>query len=148
VVIGVPPPAPPVNETKETKETKQEEEAPPEAPPPPVKTAPKIAALAKDKAPTTPRPPRPVGSTLGFVAVLKSEKSSIEATKTLADLQQKYPEVLEGKSFDVQEADLSDRNLGTMYRVVVGPPGSHNAATALCTQLKAAGYVGCWVKEF
>jgi hypothetical protein len=88
------------------------------------------------------------GSGLGFVAVLKSEKSSMEAAKTVADLQQRYSDVFEGKSFDVQEADLSDRGLGTMYRVVVGPPGSHNAASAVCSQLKAAGYVGCWVKAY
>jgi hypothetical protein len=48
----------------------------------------------------------------------------------------------------VQEADLSARGLGTMYRLVVGPPGSHNAARGVCTQLKTAGYEGCWVKEY
>jgi hypothetical protein len=139
LVIGTPPPPPPT--VKDTKEKEEEEET--EVPPPPFKT-PKTAA---PKAPSAPKV-RPVSSGLGFVAVLKSEKSSMDATKTLADLQQKYPNALEGKSFDVQEADLSERGLGTMYRVVVGPPGSHNAASALCAQLKAEGYVGCWVKEF
>jgi hypothetical protein len=123
---------------KDAKEKEEEEET--AVAPPPVKVPP--------KAPKAPLAPKVRPSGLGFVAVLKSEKSSIEATKTLADLQQKYTDVLEGKSFDVQEADLSDRGLGTMYRVVVGPPGSHNAASTMCAQLKAAGYVGCWVKEY
>ena len=82
------------------------------------------------------------------MAVLKSEKSQMDAMKTYADMQQRYPDVLGDRSFDVQEADLSSRNLGTMYRVVVGPPGSHNAAQGICSQLKAAGYSGCWVKEW
>ena len=55
---------------------------------------------------------------------------------------------LGSKTPDVQEADLSARGLGTMYRVVVGPPGSHNSARGVCTQLKTAGYEGCWVKEY
>jgi hypothetical protein len=82
------------------------------------------------------------------VAVLSSQKSSMDALKIYADLQQKYPDVLGSKTPDVQEADLSARGLGTMYRLVVGPPGSHNAARGVCTQLKTAGYEGCWVKEY
>jgi hypothetical protein len=143
VAIGTPPPLPPP-----TKAAKEVEEEPPVAEPP-VK---KQAAVVAPKAPPIAPPPRakeaPSGSGLGFVAVLKSEKTSMDAMKTYADLQQTYPDVLGGKSFDVQAADLSARGLGTMYRVVVGPPGSHNAASAVCAQLKAAGYVGCWVKEY
>jgi hypothetical protein len=136
VVIGKPPPPPPVKEPKE----EEEETA---VAPPPVKL-PKTAALK------TPPAPRATSSSsgLGYVAVLKSAKTHMEAMTSYADLQQRYPDVLGDKSFDVQEADLSARNLGTMYRVVVGPPGSHNAASAVCAQLKAAGYVGCWVKEY
>lgn len=94
------------------------------------------------------QPAKAPSSGLGYVAVLSSKKSHREAMMEYADLQQRYPEVLGDRSFDVQEADLSARGLGTMFRVVVGPPGSHNAATGLCAQLKTAGYVGCWVKEF
>jgi hypothetical protein len=146
VKIGTPPPAPPPAE----KAAKEEDDPPPVAPPPASKKGPVQAALVAPKAPPPSRSKEtPSGSGLGFVAVIKSDKTLMDATKSLADLQQKYPEALGGdKSFDVQEADLSARNLGTMYRVVVGPPGSHNAAAAVCAQLKAAGYVGCWVKEF
>jgi hypothetical protein len=121
------------------------------ASPPPIKRHPPTQTAA-----VTPRLPavakaRETPSSSGsgyYVAVLKSEKSSMDAVKAYADLQQRYPEVLGTKSFDVQEADLSARGLGTMYRVVVGPPGSHNAASGVCAQLKAAGYVGCWVKQY
>jgi cytoskeletal protein RodZ len=92
--------------------------------------------------------PRPPSSGLGYVAVLSSQKSSMDALKVFADLQQKYGDILDDKAPDVQEADLSDRGLGMMYRLVVGPPGSKNAALGVCQQLKSAGYQGCWVKEY
>ena len=63
-------------------------------------------------------------------------------------------EVLEGGQLAVderlvsQEADLSARGLGTMYRLVVGPPGSRDAAAGVCNQLKTAGYTGCWVTAY
>jgi hypothetical protein len=82
------------------------------------------------------------------VAVLFTEKTSMDALKKYADMQQKYTDVLVDKTPDVQEADLSDRGLGTQYRLVVGPPGSRNAASGVCAQLKSAGYSGCWVKEY
>jgi hypothetical protein len=122
-----------------------DEEAP--AAPPPLKRSIAVPAAA----PAAPRPPpaaRSVSSGLGYVAVLSSQKSSMDALKIYADLQQRYPDVLGDKTPDVQEADLSARGLGTMYRLVVGPPGSHNAARGVCTQLKTAGYEGCWVKEY
>ncbi|HWE15618.1 MAG TPA: SPOR domain-containing protein [Hyphomicrobiaceae bacterium] len=93
-----------------------------------------------------PTKPSPAG--LGYVAVLSSQKSSMDALKLYADMREKYPAVLGDKTPDVQEADLSARGLGTMYRLVVGPPGSHNAASGVCAQLKTAGYEGCWVKEY
>jgi hypothetical protein len=82
----------------------------------------------------------------GFVAVLASKKSRMDALKAFADLQQKYPDVLGAKTPDVQEANLGDK--GLWYRVVVGPPGSREAASGVCTQLKSAGHSGCWVAAF
>lgn len=131
-----PPPPPPAAEEPQNEPLAA-------APPPPRQE--RTAAIA-------PRPPaarpREASSGLGYVAVLFSKKSSMDALKGFADLQQKYGEVLGDKTPDVQEADLSARGLGTMYRLVVGPPGSHNAARGVCTQLRAAGYEGCWVKEY
>jgi SPOR domain len=82
-------------------------------------------------------------STNGFVAVLSSQKSRMDALKAFTDLQQTYHDVLASKTPDVQEANLGEK--GVWYRAVVGPPGSLDAAAALCTQLKAVGYQGCWV---
>jgi hypothetical protein len=147
VKLGSPPPLPVEKEPAENEAAaKEADEETPEPPPSPIRKTPSQTALAVPKPP--PAPKESAGSGLGFVAVLKSEKSSMDAMKTYADLQQRYPEVLAGKSFDVQEADLSARGLGVMFRVVVGPPGSHNAASGVCARLKAAGYVGCWVKEY
>ena len=72
----------------------------------------------------------------------------MDALKVFADLQQKYADVLVGKPPDVLEADLSARGLGTVYRLVVGPPGSRDAASGLCIQLKAAGLKDCWVTAY
>ncbi len=136
VVIGSRPPA-----------AEAAEDDTPAAPPPARRSVPVQTAAVAPK-PPPPARTREASSGLGYVAVLSSQKSSMDALKTYADLQQKYPDVLGSKTPDVQEADLSARGLGTMYRGVVGPPGSHNAARGVCTQLKTAGYEGCWVKEY
>ncbi len=74
--------------------------------------------------------------------MLSSQKSRLDALKVFADLQQKYPDALSNKVPDVQEKDLSERGLGTMFRLVVGPPGSRSAASGVCSQLKSAGSRG------
>jgi hypothetical protein len=83
----------------------------------------------------------------GYVAVLASHRSRIDALKKFADLQQKY-DLLQGKIPDVLEADLSARGLGVMYRLVVGPPGSREAASAFCSQIKTAGHPDCWITGY
>lgn len=84
----------------------------------------------------------------GYVAVLSSQKSRMDALKVFAEMQLKYKDVLGNAMPDVQEADLSTRGLGTSYRLVVGPPGSRDAAVGICSQLKTAGYNGCWVTAY
>jgi hypothetical protein len=85
-------------------------------------------------------------SASGFVAVLASKRSRADALNAFAELQRKYPEVLAGMTPDVQEADLGDK--GMWYRAVVGPPGSREAATNVCHDLKTAGHDGCWVAAY
>jgi hypothetical protein len=82
----------------------------------------------------------------GFVAVLVSKKSREDVLKAFADLQQKYRDILGAKTPVVEEADLGDN--GVWYRVVVGPKGSRDAATSVCSQLKTAGHSGCWVAAY
>jgi hypothetical protein len=97
-------------------------------------------------APGEPKKADPPAS--GFVAVLASKKSRMDALKALAELQKKYAEVLAGKTTDVQEADLRKYGNIVWYRAVVGPPGSREAATSVCSQLKTAGHTGCWVAAY
>ena len=66
----------------------------------------------------------------GYVAVLSSQKSRMDALKIFANMQEKYGDVLSSRTPDVQEANLGEK--GVFYRLVVGPPGSREAATGLC----------------
>jgi hypothetical protein len=84
----------------------------------------------------------------GYVAVLSTKRSRIDALTSFADLQQRYGSILSSKVPDVRRADLSSRGLGVMYRAVVGPPGSRQVAAQLCGRLKTAGYNGCWVAPY
>jgi hypothetical protein len=85
----------------------------------------------------------------GFVAVLASiphsSSSRIDALKRFADMQQKYSAALSGKTPDIASANLSK---GVYDRLVVGPPGSREQASNVCTQLKAEGYASCWVTAY
>ncbi len=119
--------------------------AAPPTPQPPVKRA---AVREEAPAPVRSAPITRSGASSGYVAVLSSQRSRMDALKTFADLQQKYTDVLQNKIPDVQEADLSARGLGMMYRVVVGPPGSREAANSVCGQLRNAGFQGCWVTAY
>jgi hypothetical protein len=87
----------------------------------------------------------PAGTT-GYVAVLSSRQSHMDALKSFADIQQKHSSVLQGRTPDVREANLGEK--GIWYRVVVGPPGSREAANGVCNQLKAQGYTGCWIMTY
>jgi hypothetical protein len=90
----------------------------------------------------------PADPSAGYVAVVATQKSQADALRAFADLDTRYPGVLTGKTPEVQQADLTARGLGVMYRVIVGPPGSRDAAAKVCTQLKAAGYNDCWTKRY
>jgi SPOR domain len=125
--------------------------APPAAPAVAADPAPPPARRAPAAVPA--REPQPksaaavvTASTSGYVAVLSSQRSRMDALKAFADLQQKYGDVLSSKTPDVQEANLGDK--GIWYRAVVGPPVSRDAASGICSQLKAAGYAGCWVTAY
>ena len=63
----------------------------------------------------------PTASGAGYVAVLSSQKSRMDALKIFANMQQKYGEELSGRTPEVQEANLGEK--GVWYRLVVGPPG-------------------------
>ncbi|MCC7251558.1 SPOR domain-containing protein [Hyphomicrobium sp.] len=132
----------PPKKTVTASEPKAAQTKPPAAPkadPPPKKVA---AAAPADVG------PKPTGA--GYVAVLASvpasDSSRIDALKQFADMQQKYGMILQNKTPDVQEANLGEK--GTYHRLLVGPPGSRDSASSVCTQLKAQGYSGCWVTAY
>ena len=77
---------------------------------------------------------------------ISARKSRIDALAAFADLQQRYPRVLNGKTPDIQTANLGSR--GTWYRVRVGPPRSKSATTQLCSKLKSAGLGSCLVRAY
>ncbi len=90
------------------------------------------------------------GAAGGFVAVLASiphsSSSRMDALKRYADMQQKYSTALAGKTPDVAAANLGSK--GRYDRLIVGPPGSRQEASNVCTQLKAEGYTTCWVTSY
>jgi hypothetical protein len=89
------------------------------------------------------------GGGAGFVAVLasvpRSDTSRIDALKRFADMQQKYGSALAGKTPDIASATLAK---GPYDRLIVGPPGSREEASNVCSQLKAQGYKDCWVTSY
>ncbi len=75
----------------------------------------------------------------GYITVLSSQSSAVDARKMLDDLQTRFGEVLGGKPTDITEF-VSPKDGKTYYRAIVGPPGSREAAATICSQMKAAGY--------
>ncbi|HRD78884.1 MAG TPA: endolytic transglycosylase MltG, partial [Hyphomicrobiaceae bacterium] len=118
-----------------------------------VRAHPRVARVDDDLSQPLPAPvpsPGDVNSpkkaqTLGYVAVLVSRASHLEALKALADLHAAYPDILGGKSLTVVEARIPT---GVWHRVIAGPPGSMETAREVCTKLKAKGYSGCFTHGY
>ena len=70
----------------------------------------------------------------------------MEALKRFAEMQQKYSGVLTGKTPAEAEPNLGAK--GSYHRLVVGPPGSREQASTVCSQLKSQGYADCWVTSY
>lgn len=90
--------------------------------PAPVKAAPVQAAPAPAKG--------------RYIVQVSSQRSRKQAQSAYANLQRRYPSVLENVPPLIQKADLGDR--GTYYRVRLGP-FQQQAATKLCGSLISAG---------
>jgi hypothetical protein len=80
----------------------------------------------------------PTGSPArGYAVQVSSQRNEADAQATLNALQAKYPQQLGGQHGMVRRADLGAK--GIYYRALVGPFGSAEEASRLCSSLKAAG---------
>jgi len=110
------------------------------APPPVQKPAvPRVAAVAP-----APSAAAPVASGGDYVVQVAARKSQTDALAAFADIQQKYPRLLDGYRPIIKRADLG--NKGVWYRLNVGPVESKSVASSLCGQLKSAGMRSCLVR--
>ncbi len=82
-----------------------------------------------------------VGTHVVQVGALRSEA---EALSKFESIQAKMGSLLDGKSPDIQRADLGER--GVFYRLRIAPFGSKSEAADYCTQLKQNGQ-DCLVKS-
>jgi len=79
-----------------------------------------------------------------FVVQVAARKSQTDALAAFADLQQRYPGLLNSYRPIIQRADLGDK--GIWYRLRVGPMNEKTAAATLCEKLKSAGMRSCLVR--
>lgn len=84
-----------------------------------------------------PEPAEATSAVGGYAVQVTSQRSEAEAGAAYRALQAKYPEELGGHQPLVRRADLGAK--GIYYRAMVGPFGSSEQATELCSKLKAAG---------
>jgi hypothetical protein len=95
-------------------------------------------AAATQASPPSAAPLAQTGSMTGGYAVqVSAQRSEADAQATLNALQTKYPQQLRGQHGMVRRADLGAK--GIYYRALVGPFGSAEEASRLCSSLKAAG---------
>jgi cell division septation protein DedD len=73
----------------------------------------------------------------GYAVQVTSQHSEAEAEAAYKALQAKYPSQLGSHQPIIRRADLGEK--GTFYRALVGPYASAEAASGLCSNLKAAG---------
>jgi hypothetical protein len=79
-----------------------------------------------------------------FVVQVAARKSQTAALAAFADLQQRYPSLLNSYRPIIQRADLGTK--GIWYRLRVGPMSEKTAAATLCEKLKSAGMSSCLVR--
>lgn len=121
-------------------------EAPSVAAPPPVQkpSVPEAATSAPEPQQTAAAPAAAPATDGSYVVQVAARKNQTDALAAFADIQQKYPQLLQGYRPLIKRADLGDK--GIWYRLNVGPVESKQVASALCDQLKSAGMKSCLVR--
>ncbi len=79
-----------------------------------------------------------------YFVQLAARRDQTSALAAFADLQQKYPNILDGLAPTIKRADLGDK--GIWYRLWVGPMDTRGSAADVCEKLKQAGLGGCFVR--
>jgi cell division protein FtsN len=79
-----------------------------------------------------------------YFVQLAARRDQTSALAAFADLQQKYPSILNGLAPTIKKADLGDK--GVWYRLWVGPMNTRGNAEDVCGKLKGAGLGGCFVR--
>jgi len=79
-----------------------------------------------------------------YFVQLAARRDQTSALAAFADLQQKYPSILNGLAPTIKKADLGDK--GVWYRLWVGPMNTRGNAEDVCGKLKSAGLGGCFVR--
>ena len=112
--------------------------------PAPAAEPPPRSRVARTEAPSAPIATAPVATAPaaapaagGYAVQVTSQRSEAEAQTEFKSLQAKFPGQLGSRQPIIHRADLGDK--GTFYRALVGPFGSSEAASAMCSNLKAAG---------
>jgi hypothetical protein len=101
----------------------------------PSRSAPMRTASAPTRLAAPPTASAPAAT--GYGVQVTSQRSEADAQAAYRNLQGKYPNVLGGKPLMIKRADLGAK--GVYYRAMVGPFASSGEASALCSNLKAAG---------
>jgi hypothetical protein len=73
----------------------------------------------------------------GYLVQVSSQRNEADAQASFRVLQGKFPSVLGSRTLLVKRADLGAK--GVYYRAMVGPFGSSEEASRVCSSLKSAG---------
>jgi hypothetical protein len=125
--------APPAPEAAPTRSARPAPAAPP---PQPAGTGP----LPLTPEGTTLPPPPPAAASVGeggYLVQISSQRSEADARSSFRTLQGKFPTQLGDRQPIIRRADLGEK--GVFYRAQIGPFGSVDEATKMCSELKAAG---------
>ena len=79
-----------------------------------------------------------------YLVVLATRRSTDELQKEFLTYRATYPTLLGASKARVDRVQGQDRQ--TWYRLSVIPPQARDDAKALCSNLRAAGLTGCWIK--
>ncbi len=126
--------------------TVSQAESAPEAasPAPPPEPRPEETRVASAE-PATTSSTQPVTTAANpYFVQIAARRDQTSALAAFADLQQKYPTILDGLAPTIKRADLGDK--GIWYRLWVGPMDTRGNAQDVCEQLKQAGLGGCFVR--